>query len=48
MSCYFLFYRKKKKMENMVYIIEEVNLVFVGVIIGILSLVVLVVFGSIC
>lgn len=32
----------------MVYIIEEVNLVFVGVIIGILSLVVLVVFGSIC
>lgn len=35
-------------MENMVYIIEEVNLVFVGVIIGILSLVVLVVFGSIC
>lgn len=35
-------------MENMVYIIEEVNLDFVGVIIGILSLVVLVVFGSIC
>lgn len=48
MSSHFLFHRKKKKMENMVYITEEVNPVFVGAIIGILSLVALVVLGSTC
>lgn len=48
LSCHFLFHRKKKKMENMVYITEEVNPVFVGAIIGILSLVALVVLGGTC
>lgn len=40
--------QKEKENRNMVYITEEVNPVFVGAIIGILSLVALVVLGSTC
>lgn len=39
---HFLFNRKNKKMENMLYFSKEVNPVFVGAIIGIFSLVALV------